>query len=273
MGTMVSKTDQTHEFDPPEIKDFITIFLVSSAVMIFQIAITRVLSVVVWYHFAFFTISLVMLGLGVPGVWFALVKKPERFFKFLLWLSGVTVPIAVIGLLQFGFKALEASVVYLVAFVLPATLSLGGVICLLLIKAAGKSISRMYGVDLIGACLGALVVIPLMHIIPTPHLIVACGLLPLLALALYAGVSRWIAIVTVIVLCVLIFDGRLLSVKRTKSYDERIITPAYVKWSPTARIAIFDKWFSTVWPGHNTGFTWGRGKNFPESKNNRGIIH
>jgi hypothetical protein len=268
MDTMTSKPNHTLEFQSPEPRDFITIFLVSCAVMVFQIAITRVLSVVVWYHFAFFTISLVMLGLGVPGVWFALVKKPERFFFPSLLLSGITVPAALIGLLQFGYEALDTSILYLVAFVLPATLSLGAVVCLLLIKATGKSISRMYGVDLIGACLGALIVIPLMHIVPTPHLVVGCGLLPLLALVLYPGLRRWAALGTALVLCVLLVDGRLLTVKRTKSYDERTIKPAYVKWSPTARIAIFDKWFGTVWPGHKVGFTWGRGKHFPSDKKN-----
>lgn len=263
---MASKTDHMHILQPPELRDYITIFIISCAVMVFQIAITRVLSVVVWYHFAFFTISMVMLGLGVPGVWFALSKKPERFYAMSLWLSGVTVPAAVIGLLHFGSEALDSSVLYLVVFVLPATLSLGAVVCLLLIKAAGKKISRMYGVDLIGACFGALIVIPLMNIIPTPHLIIGCGLLPLLALAMYPGMRRWTALVTGLALLVIITDGRLLTVKRTKAYDERTIKPVYVKWSPIARIAIFDQWFGTIWPGHKVGFTWGRGKNFPTSK-------
>jgi len=58
MNTMTSKPNRTHEFQSPELRDFITIFLGSCTVMVVQIAITRILSVVVWYHFAFFTISL-----------------------------------------------------------------------------------------------------------------------------------------------------------------------------------------------------------------------
>ena len=69
-------------------------YLVSFAIMIYQITLTRLLSVVVWFHFAFLTISLVMLGLGAPDVWFAL----------------------------------DTSIVYIVFLVLPATLSMGGVL-------------------------------------------------------------------------------------------------------------------------------------------------
>ena len=43
-----------------ERRDHLSIALVSFAVMVFQITLTRVLSVVVWYHWAFLSISLVM---------------------------------------------------------------------------------------------------------------------------------------------------------------------------------------------------------------------
>ena len=78
--------------EPPDHRDYPTIFLVSAPVMFYQITLTRVLSVVVWYHFAFLTISMDLLGLGAPGVWFALAKKPLRYLPGLLLASGVTVP-------------------------------------------------------------------------------------------------------------------------------------------------------------------------------------
>jgi hypothetical protein len=52
------------KLEQPKFRDDLTIFLVSATVMFYQITLTRVLSVVVWYHFAFLTISIVMLGLG-----------------------------------------------------------------------------------------------------------------------------------------------------------------------------------------------------------------
>ena len=110
----------------PEFRDYLTIFFVSCTVMLYQITLTRVLSVVVWYHFAFLIISMVMLGLGVPGVWFALSRKPLRYLPGLLLASGITVPVSIILIVKFGAVMLERGQAYLIILcVVPATLALG----------------------------------------------------------------------------------------------------------------------------------------------------
>ncbi|MBK8397586.1 MAG: hypothetical protein IPL26_20420 [Leptospiraceae bacterium] len=48
--------------------NFLTIFLASSFTLALQIAITRILSVVIGYQLAFFCISLAMLGMTVGSV-------------------------------------------------------------------------------------------------------------------------------------------------------------------------------------------------------------
>ena len=45
---------------------------VACAVLLFEVLMTRILSVTLSYHFAFLTISLAMLGLAAPGVWFSI---------------------------------------------------------------------------------------------------------------------------------------------------------------------------------------------------------
>ncbi|MEO6593634.1 MAG: hypothetical protein ABIP94_02650, partial [Planctomycetota bacterium] len=247
---------------PSSWRDYAVIFLMSCAVMLFQIAITRVLSVIVWYHFAFLIISIVMLGLGAPGVWFALIRRPQRFLLPCLWLGGACLPAAVICLLSFGAELIGQSVLYLIAFVLPAMLALGAVVCLLLMKATDAAISRMYGIDLLGACTGALLIVPLLNTVPTPHLIAGSGLLPLLGLALYPGRWRPVAAATAVAIVVVMAATDWLSVGRNKVYDERVIRPIYEKWTPTARITVFDESFFYLdsYPG---GFGWGLGTKNP----------
>jgi hypothetical protein len=246
-------------------RDYLTICLVSFAIMIYQIALTRILSVVVWYHFAFLTISLVMLGLGAPGVWFALSKRPLRYLPGFLLAGGITVPLSIAGVIKYGALALESSIAYIVFLVLPATLSMGGVICLLLIKATGKSISRMYGIDLLGAAVAAMLVIPAMHVIPTPILAGLVGLLPLLCLLLYPGKIRIAALVAVFVSVVLMVQGDAYQIVKGKKYDEKENPPIFERWSPTARITVYDENFEFLqW--YEEGFAWGRGKNFPQDK-------
>ena len=82
----------------PSLKDYLTIFWVSFSLLVFQVALTRVLSVVVWYHFAFLTLSMVMFGVGAPGVWFALIKRPDRMLPHSLFAAGVLLPLSTLRL-------------------------------------------------------------------------------------------------------------------------------------------------------------------------------
>ncbi len=246
----------------PEVRDYVAIFLVSATIMVYQIALTRVLSVVVWYHFAFLAISLVMFGLGLPGVWFALSQRPLRYLPGLLLVSGLTVPASIA--LIVGTTS-GVSVPQIVLYVLPATLSLGAAVCLILIKATGPAITKIYGVDLLGAGLGAMVVIPLMHIVPTPQLAAGTGFLPLIALSLYRGVLGRVGLVTLAIVVALVLQGGLFKVTRSKSYDETELKPLYEKWSPTARLTVFDESFFFL-QNHEAGFSWGRGDAFPEER-------
>ena len=81
-------------------RSYVAIALVSSAVLLYEITITRVLSVVLWYHFAFLAISLAMLGLGAPGVWFTLRRPSERALARCLVLGAFTLPVSMTALLK-----------------------------------------------------------------------------------------------------------------------------------------------------------------------------
>jgi hypothetical protein len=73
-------------------RSYVAIGCVACATLIYQVAITRVLSVILWYHFAFLAVSLAMLGLGAPGVWFALRPPGPRALVYALRASAVAVP-------------------------------------------------------------------------------------------------------------------------------------------------------------------------------------
>ena len=56
----------------------LAVFLLSAAALVFEIALTRVFSVAQWYHFAFMTVSLALLGLGASGTFLSLFPKLLR---------------------------------------------------------------------------------------------------------------------------------------------------------------------------------------------------
>jgi len=262
---MSATADPAAEATRPERRDYVTIFLLSCSILTFQIALTRVLSVVVWYHFAFLTISMVMLGLGAPGVWFALMKRPLRWLQPCLIASGVTVPLSMVLIIKNASTFLQdGATVWVILCVLPAMLALGSVICLLLMKATGEHIQRMYGVDLIGACLGAVIIIPLLHVVPTPELAASCGLLPLLAALQYGGRWRLIGGALAVAVVAMMATTSLLKVTHSKNYDETEHAPVFEKWTPTARLTVFDEGFFVFEKGNDTGFSWGRGSEYPD---------
>ena len=49
----------------------------TAALLMLEVALTRILSVVMWYHFAFFTISVALFGLAASGLTVYLL--PRRF--------------------------------------------------------------------------------------------------------------------------------------------------------------------------------------------------
>jgi len=59
----------THEPDAPKSARALYggVFLVSLAVLLLQIALTRIFSFTLWYHFAYVTISVALLGYGASG--------------------------------------------------------------------------------------------------------------------------------------------------------------------------------------------------------------
>lgn len=236
----------------------VAIALASFAVLFFQIAVTRVLSVVLWYHWAFLSISLAMLGLGAPGVWFALRPPSARVLPALLFSGGLAIPAAVVAVLAIGNRYGAWSVLPCMASLLPAFLLLGGAVCVLLLEAPGAAVGRMYGADLLGAALAAALVLPALSWWPTPHVAAGLGLLPLAACVLVGG-SRWLAVLGAIAIAALIAWDDPLRVRWAKAYDERSLSPEYVRWTPTARLAFFD----LAQFGARSGFGWGKGSKAP----------
>ncbi|HPQ69379.1 MAG TPA: hypothetical protein PKW95_09620 [bacterium] len=247
---------------PPKVL-YLVIALISCASICYQVAITRILSVVMWYHFVFLSVSLAMLGIGAPGVWYALRPPRERSLARALTATALFVPLSVIlifklgGLLSRGTGRIQGmgslfppGVLLIVVAVLAAMLSLGAVVCLLLLQARGKSIGTMYGADLLGATCGALMIIPLMHRLPTPHIIALAGLLPVLVLFILKQYRPLAAVLgAALVLCLL--WGEPFTLRYNKDYQEKELL--YEKWTPTARL--------TVIP--NIGFTgWGLGTKY-----------
>ena len=204
-----------------------------------------------WYHFAFLSVSLALLGLGAPGVWFSVRGiKPGSLRKVLLS-SMLLIPLSVFVLIQVHYYFDRPIVLFVVALLMPL-LSLGAAVCILLMKAPGREIGRVYAADLIGATVGAVLVVPLMYLIPTPLLLVVTGLLPLLALGILEKAFRTKALLLGLGILVVTSWGTPFELRKSsKAHNDE---PVYRVWGPTALVTIFESF--------NSNPAWGLGYNY-----------
>ena len=233
----------------------LAIALASATVLLFEVLVTRVLSVVLWYHFVFLSVSLAMLGLGAPGVWFAINPPGPRTVVRALLLAGIAIPLSVLSIANVG-PIFRESMTFWVLVVLLPVLPLGAAVCALLLSARGRAIGWMYGADLLGATAGAALVVPLLYGLSTPHVVAALGLLPLVAAIVFDRTALRAAAGIAAIVVGTVALGSPYRIRYTKSYVESV-QPLYEKWTPTARLAIFPSAF--VLRDQGSAFGWGMG--------------
>lgn len=144
----------------------LAVFFLSFSVLIFEIALTRVFSVMLSYHYVFAIVSIAMLGLGLGGFLFLAwglrfsdfaIRTAAIAFSVLLAavvLAIVNIPVGIDLLSDLSFW------IYLILAVLP--FSAAGFAISGLFQVFSKRSSLLYGADLLGAAAAALAVIPAM---------------------------------------------------------------------------------------------------------------
>ncbi len=241
-------------------KENAAIACISCAALLYQILMTRILSVVLWYHWAFLTISLALLGMGVAGVWFTLKKPGARILPISLWLAGISIPLSVLLIFHLGQPgAGKGTLTLCVTSMLVPMLLMGMSTCLLLLQAKENDFGPRYASDLAGAAFGAAAAIPLMHLLPTPKIIVLTGLLPLAALALLEPHFRNTSLRLSTLLIILLLMTAPFRLSYSKGYKEPPGTVLYEKWSPTARLSVFKLSF---FQAKGKLFGWGMGSKY-----------
>ncbi len=253
--------------EPDARAEYVAIGLASAAVLLFETLVTRVLSVTVQYHFAFLAISLAMLGLGAPGVWYSIWPPGARAVRVSLLAAAVAMPASILAIVKLG-AIWRGSITLIIFALLAPLLALGSAVCALLVRARGVRVARVYAADLLGAALGAVAVIPLMQGIPTPPLIAALAILPLSAAVVLAPRDRKVLLVSgaiASVILALLVSQRPFRLRYTK-FQEETVEPLYEKWTPTARVAVFPQGAEGGSELGGDFYGWGMGSRFVAPK-------
>ena len=174
----------------------------------------------------------------------------RRAIERALLVSAVAVPLSLVALLQLG-GPLPQRAALATACILVPMLALGTAVCLLLLGAPGRKVGRMYAADLLGAGVGALAVVPLMTVVPTPALVAGAGALPAMALVLRGRMRT--GVVLLLALGALLAWREPLRVRHNKIYAQDSVKLLYERWTPTARLTVVQT------PTQRWAFGWGMG--------------
>ena len=154
-------------------KIFFVIFLCSSSSLAYEIALTRIFSISLWYHFAFMIISIAMLGIGASGTVLSLYPKLRNISNIGIYslLLGFGISLSYLLSNQIPFDPVKLSwskIQLLYIGIYYITISIPFFFTGLIVAAAFSFISEksglLYGADLLGAGIGSIGVLYLMTI-------------------------------------------------------------------------------------------------------------
>jgi len=172
---------------------FSGIFLASLSGIILEIAITRIFSAAIWYHFAFVAISIALIGLGSSGllIHYRLKKIKENWAGDLTIASSIGI-VVILPLILYVMHSLASQVVYLplYMFLFAIPFFFVGIIISAAFSAFANVAGRLYAADLIGASLGAILVVFLLQMIGGEGTTLVVGLLSAICATIFSIVSK-----------------------------------------------------------------------------------
>lgn len=186
-----------------ELRFYAGVLCVTCATLMLQLVQTRILSVVAWYHLAFFVISTAMFGLTAGAVWVYL--RRERFstqtlsfdlahYSALFGLSTALALAIQMTIAVLPFPGLTTIIIWLELAICQAVpFFFSGVVVSLALTRSPFPIGRVYGVDLIGAALGCFGVLILLNLFDGPTAVLWIGVLPMLGALFFAGSAIGVA--------------------------------------------------------------------------------
>src|SRR5215475_4201368 len=227
--------------------------LSSFAALLLELALTRLFSVVLFYHFAFLAISIALLGLGAGGV-FAYVKRSTLArvetralaARLCCW-NAVAIPVVLeivlhipVSLALTWNNLLRLTVMYLAAAV-PFLLT--GVLFSIVFAREAGTISRLYGADLLGGALACLGVVPLLNWIGGPNAILFSAAAMAVAGFLWASslLARRVAglLAGALLLVIAInHDGRRIDVIYAKGMFRDKSWVEFARWNAISRVEV-----------------------------------
>jgi spermidine synthase len=227
--------------------------LTSFSALLLELALTRLFSVILFYHFAFLAISIALLGLGAGGVFAYLFRArlsamPTRLLAARLCLLNSLVVVVVLEIVVHvpvelrisSMNFLRLTEIYLSAAV---PFFITGFLFSIVFAREAHRIPRMYGADLGGGALACLAVVPLLNWLGAPNAILtASAMLGLAAVVWAEGAEQRkigaLAVLAVVILVAGNHSNRLIDVIYAKGIFRDPEWVEFARWNALSRVEV-----------------------------------
>ena len=233
----------------------VAVACVSATLLMTELALTRIFSVVMYYHVAFLAISIALFGLSASGVFAYLRRRrdaarpvgPLLATQSLLYAVCTVVSLFALVRLRVGLTYSPSNLALMLSIYALAALPFftGGLVVTYAIARLPYPINSVYAADLTGAALGCLLLIPLLNTLGAPGVVLIAAALASTAAVLFAPRSSRPQVAAIgAVIMIVPLAGQLsglagFDVVDTKGHrGDRVL---FSKWNSFSRIGVYDR--------------------------------
>ncbi len=228
---------------------------IAGAILMVELALTRIFSVTMYYHFAFLAISIALFGLSASGVYVYVGRHAFNrrstatllTIHSLLFAAVTVLALAALVRIRVGLNYSHENLVKMIAIYTLAALPFfsGGAVISFAITRLRNQVNVVYGADLIGAAMGCLLLLPLLNRFGAPGVVLLAAVLGGLAALLFTPAKAMARTAILAAVAVGIPGGLQLlgsapfDVSNTKGHDAD--TVLFSKWNSFSRVAVYDR--------------------------------
>jgi hypothetical protein len=227
--------------------------LSSFSALLLELGLTRLFSVVLFYHFAFLAISIALLGLGAGGVFAYLMRErlathlTRELVARLCNLNALAIPVVMVVAIRLPVSLelstanmLRLTVIYLVSAV---PFFLTGLEFSVVFAREHRHIPRLYGADLCGGAAACLAVVPLLNFLGGPNTLLFAALVSGVACVVWAQDrklkrSAYGRMAILVVLIAVNFSGKLFDIVYAKGGFRDAAWVEFSRWNSISRVEV-----------------------------------
>ena len=232
------------------------IFFASLSALAYEIILTRIFSISLWYHFAFMVVSIAMLGIAASGTLLSVYPrlKDLRYMEVYLLIFSISMAAAYLLMNSIPFDPAKlswdrAQLLYISLYYLSLSFPFFsfGLIVATALSVMNKSIGQIYGADLTGAGAGSLLILWLLSTAGPDRIVFLLSSISAVSLLFFGrGKVRFFAFLLLIIASAVFYTQPSFINLRISPYKPletalRYPGSAHLRtyWSPFSRVDIF----------------------------------